>query len=375
MTAAASGNAAVASATAPAKINLVLEVVGRRPDGFHELRSVIAPLALADTLWVRPAGSPRAAGGSPDRAAGGSPDRAAGGSPGSIADLGDRLAIAGAPGLAVEENLVLRAAALLRAGSARPLPPLAFRLRKRVPVAAGLGGGSSDALAALDLAASAWGSRLGERRRRRLAALLGSDVPFFALGGWALAGGRGERLRRLPPPAGGPLGVLLVVPAARLSTRDVFAALDAAEERGAGEGRAAAAPALEPPGAQPPEPPASLLDEPLGARHGDAASLAALLVRGATAAEVAAISPANDLLPAAARLLPALEPLRHALAALLGRAVHLSGSGPSLAVLYASPQAARRAASVVRAAARDGHLPRPGGSLEVIATRTLGGEA
>ena len=333
------GSAALASTTAPAKINLVLEVAGRRPDGFHELRSVFAPLALADTLTVGFARSRPAADGSTVRSA-------------------DRLAITGAPGLPVEENLVLRAAALLRARTARPLPPLAFRLRKRIPVAAGLGGGSSDALAALDLAASAWGLRLGERSRRRLAALLGSDVPFFALGGWALAGGRGERLRRLPPPAGGPLGVLLVVPAARLATRDVFAALDAA-----GEGRAGAARHFARPGVPP------------GAGHGDATRLADLLRRGAGTTDVAAIAPSNDLLPAAARLLPELEPLRRGLSALLGRAVHLSGSGPSLAVLYPSPWAARRAASVVRAAARDGHLPQPGGSLEVIATRTLGGEA
>ena len=331
------------SVTAPAKINLVLEVIGRRPDGFHELRSVFAPLALADELSVRPAGPSQARDGSAVRCA-------------------DRMAIAGAPGLTVGDNLVLRAAALLRAGTARPLAPLEFRLRKRIPVAAGLGGGSSDALAALDLAASAWGLRLGERRRLRLAALLGSDVPFFALGGWALVGGRGERLRRLPPPSGGPLGVLLVIPAARLSTRDVFAALDAAGEGSGLEAR---------PHTRPHAPPG----EPPGAGHGDAANLAALLRRGATAADVAAIRPANDLLPAAARLLPGLEPLRRALADLLAREVLLSGSGPSLAVLYPSPWAARRAASAVRAAVRGGHLPRPGGSLEVIATRTLGGEA
>jgi 4-diphosphocytidyl-2-C-methyl-D-erythritol kinase len=348
--------AALTSTTAPAKINLVLEVAGRRPDGFHELRSVLAPLALTDTLSVGLARFLPAADGWTVRGA-------------------DRLAIAGAPGLTVEENLVLRAAALLRAGTARPLPPLAFRLRKRIPVAAGLGGGSSDALAALDLAASAWGLRLGERRRLRLAALLGSDVPFFALGGWALAGGRGERLRRLPPPAGGPLGVLLVVPAARLSTRDVFAALDAAGAGGTREGRAGPAGVRGASVAPPLARPSARLVAPPGAGHGDAARLADLLRRGARALDVAAIAPANDLLPAAARLLPDLEPLRRGLSALLGRAVHLSGSGPSLAVLYPSPWGARRAASLVRAAARDGHLPQPGGSLEVIATRTLGGEA
>ncbi len=319
------------SGRAPAKINLVLEVVGSRPDGYHELRSVLAPLALADELSVRvgvlSGASPR-----------------------------DRLAVRGAGALATGDNLVVRAAALLRGETGRPLAPLAFDLRKRIPVAAGLGGGSSDALAALDLAAAAWGLQLGAQRRLQLAAALGSDVPFFALGTWALAGGRGERLWQLPPPAGGPLGVLLVVPAARLATREVFAALDAGYRE-------------EPPH----DPHASPV--PLGARPGAAADLAARLRRGATAAEVADTEPANDLLPAAAAILPGLEPLRDELGALLGRPVHLSGSGPTLAVLYPSPGGARRAAAVVRDAAARRLLRPPGGALKVIATTTIGGEA
>ncbi|MGC8633650.1 MAG: 4-(cytidine 5'-diphospho)-2-C-methyl-D-erythritol kinase [Candidatus Limnocylindrales bacterium] len=315
---------------APAKLNLVLEVLGRRPDGFHELASVFAPLGLADELSaVVGAGAP----------------------PG---DPRDRLSVLGVPALATSDNLVLRAAALLRAETGRSLAPLEFRLRKRIPVAAGLGGGSSDALAALELAAAAWGLRLGAGRRLALAAALGSDVPFFALRSWALVGGRGERLRRLPPPSGGPLGVLLVVPAARLPTRDVFAALD--------EGRRDR-PARVPDGA--PEAP--------GVRPGAAAELARRLRRGATAAQVADAAPANDLLPVAAALLPGLEPLRRALADLLDRPVHLSGSGPTLAVLYASPDRARRAAATVRAAAAQGSLESPGGALGVIATRTTGG--
>jgi 4-diphosphocytidyl-2-C-methyl-D-erythritol kinase len=315
---------------APAKLNLVLEVGGRRPDGFHELASVFAPLGLTDELSVlvhaeAPRGEPR-----------------------------DRLLVLGAPELATPDNLVLRAAALLRAETGRRLAPLDFRLRKRIPVAAGLGGGSSDALAALELAAAAWGLRLGAGRRLALAAALGSDVPFFGLRSWALVGGRGERLRRLPPPAGGPLGVLLVVPAARLPTRDVFAALD---ERRRGQ-------------------PVRVSDvaEAPGAWPGAAAELAQRLRRGATAGQVADAAPANDLLPVAAALLPGLEPLRRGLADLLGRPVHLSGSGPTLAVLYPSLDKARRAAATVRVAAAQGSLHQPGGALGVIATRTTGGE-
>ncbi len=187
------GPRATIVATAHAKVNLVLEVIGRRSDGYHALRSVMAPLAFGDRLSVRVAVRGR-----------------------------DRLAVRGLDAGPPADNLVLRAAALLRADAgSTDLPPLAFVLRKRIPVAAGLGGGSSDAAAALQLAAAAWGIRLTQGRQRRLAASLGSDVPFFTTGGWVLVGGRGERLSPLPPP-GGPPGVLLVVPTVRLSTRLAF---------------------------------------------------------------------------------------------------------------------------------------------------------
>ena len=357
---------------APAKVNLALEVVGRRADGFHELRSVFAPLVLADDLRVsvrawRPESGSRGSveAGDPLRLAAVPSPGGVTGASGNAVPIGpsadtdgyraplDRLGVSGAPDVPVTDNLVLRAAQLLRVEAGRPLPPLAFRLRKRIPAAAGLGGGSSDALAALDLAAGAWGLRLSRRRRLDLAAALGSDVPFFALGGWALVSGRGERLVPLPPPRGGPLGVLLVVPAARLSTRDVFVAFDASlgtRRDGAGE-----ADAIAPPGAP--------------------GRLAALLRRGGSVAEVSDAPPANDLLDAAAALLPGLDRLRRQLGDMLGRPVHLSGSGPTLFVLYASPRDGRRAARQVLAAAAVGTLRPPGGTLQAIATATEGGDA
>ena len=316
------------SAAAPAKINLVLEVGPRRPDGFHELRSTFAPLELADTLSVS--------------IRGGDGDELS--APGS-----DTLSIDGPADVPVQGNLVLRAATLLRAETSRPLPALAFRLRKRIPAAAGLGGGSSDALAALDLAAAAWGLRLPVRRRVALAAELGSDVPFFAIAGWALVRGRGERLRRLPAPTGGRLGVLLVVPAARLSTREVFAAFDAS------------------PGTNPQQPESRAGSTP----HGAASRLARRLREGAPAADVAAIQPANDLLPAAEALMPGLARLRRDLAEALGRPVHLTGSGPTLAVLYPSPRQARSAREAVLDGLARGALIAPGGSAEVIPTATV----
>jgi 4-diphosphocytidyl-2-C-methyl-D-erythritol kinase len=321
--AAAEARAAPAARTAPAKINLALEILGRRGDGFHALRSVFAPLALEDRLSVvcLP------------------PDES------------DRLTVRGVPAEElgpVEQNLVLRAVSALRCETDRPGPPLAFTLDKRIPVAAGLGGGSSDAASAMRLAAAAWGLPLGNRRFRRLAAGLGSDVPFFTLGGWALAGGRGERLSPLPPVPD--VGVLLVTAGIHVPTGEAYAAWDAA--------RAAH-------GAR---------QQPRSRRAPSAAvALAARIRAGMTARELSAIVPENDLWDGVVTLVPDLAAFREELRALLGRPVHLSGSGPSLFALYGTPPEAERAARVVRRALDAGSLRAPGGAeTDVAGTRTVG---
>ena len=150
-------------------------MLGLRPDGYHELHSVMVPLDLADRLSVSilPSGGP------------------------------DSLHVDGFDPGPVADNLVLRAFAAARRhahpawGRAEPPPALAARLEKRIPVAAGLAGGSSDAAAAVDAALEAWGVELDPAARHRLAAELGSDVPFFLAGGPALVEGRGERLTPL----------------------------------------------------------------------------------------------------------------------------------------------------------------------------------
>lgn len=335
---------------APAKVNIVLEVLGRRTDGFHELHSVFAPLTLADRLSVRVSRA-----------------RARGAE-------ADELVVSAADDVPVAGNLVLRAAALLREEARRPLPGLVFRLAKRVPAAAGLGGGSSDAMAALDLAAAAWGLHLAPRRRLELAAELGSDVPFFALGGWAEVRGRGERVRPLPAPAG-PLGVLLLVSDARLSTAAVFAAFDARDtSAGRGGGGGTAAEAMTGRSRAPEDAGTAIGTTGTGprARLGAASRVARMLRAGAAPAEIAATEPANDLAEAAFVLVPGLAELRSGVAGLLGRPVHLSGSGPALAVLYASPREARAAARAVGAARE---LVPPGGGLAIIPTSTAGGDA
>ena len=176
-----------------AKVNLWLNVVGRRADGYHLLDSLVAFVDLADTVEARP---------------------------------GDRLSLEvtgpGSAALAAEaDNLVLKAARLLaeRAG----VPPLAaLSLVKRIPVAAGLGGGSADAAAALRVLAELWRLALPEDTLFDIAGRLGADVPMCLAGRTALATGIGDRLQ--PAPALPALSILLVNPGVALPTREVFAA-------------------------------------------------------------------------------------------------------------------------------------------------------
>jgi 4-diphosphocytidyl-2-C-methyl-D-erythritol kinase len=303
---------------APAKLNLTLAIVGRRPDGYHALHSIMAPLGLADRLSLAPA-------------AGGEDTLHV------AADDLDRAALGPTP-----DNLVLRAIAAARSavGGARPTPALAARLEKQIPVAAGLAGGSSDAVAALDSALEAWGAGddvvISDHERRRIAARLGSDVAFFLAGGLAIVEGRGELVTGLPDAIRGePPGILLVTPRIQVSTAAVFAAIAAAG--------------------------ASLN----GATRQTSEHLAGELQRGLSAATLydraGILASANDLLPATVAIEPALVPFRRALARLTGRPIGLSGSGPTLWVLYPALEAARAAEAVVRSALEAGSLVAPGG--------------
>ena len=176
--------------TAQAKVNLTLEVLGRRDDGYHELRSVFAAVDLADRVRVATA---------------------------------DRLdvQVRPDPGAPAGRELTMRAVTALADALGRS-PHAHVRVAKRIPVSAGLGGGSSDAGATLRALARLWRSSVDVFP---VAATLGSDVPFFAAGSaFALVEGRGERVRPLAAPAH-TLWIVLVRVAARLATADVFAAL------------------------------------------------------------------------------------------------------------------------------------------------------
>jgi 4-diphosphocytidyl-2-C-methyl-D-erythritol kinase len=313
---------------APAKLNLTLAVVGRRDDGYHSLHSVMVPLLLGDALTVSVAPQ---------------------------ATAGDTLRVSGLAVSAAEDNMVLRAIAAVRAALAREhprtradLPPLAVRLVKRIPVAAGLGGGSSDAAAAIEAALAAWQTTLAPDLKAAVAASLGSDVPFFLAPGAALITGRGEFVEPLPDMASEPPAVLLVTPGLPVSTRAVFGAY-AAGARPADAARARG------------------ISESLAAQFRAGTTTAALLH------EAQNLTAANDLLPAAISLAPELAVFIQELQRIVGRPVSQSGSGPTQWVMYATLAEARKAVRLVRLAVARGSLPTLGdGDLFAVATAIAG---
>jgi len=184
---------------APAKVNLTLEVLGTRADGYHEFASVMATVDLCDDVRVGPA-------------------------------RGLDVRISPDVGAAAGDDLASRTVRAMAAACGRE-PAAHVNVRKRIPVAAGLGGGSSDAGAVLRALADLWRC---ETDVASVAASVGSDVPFFAAGHpIARIRGRGEHVSPLPAPTH-PIWIALVTLPARSATRDVFAAHGDAR----GDGRA-----------------------------------------------------------------------------------------------------------------------------------------
>ena len=254
---------------APAKLNLCLYLGGTRADGLHDLCSLFEPLALADALEVREA-----------------PE--------------DSVACPGVEG----ENLAERALRELRdAGWSNE--PVAIRIEKRIPVAAGLGGGSADAAAVLRLARDEVGDLLGAALR------IGADVPSQLEPAFSLVEGAGERFEHLPDPA--PHGVVLLPGGGGLATADVFAEAD---RQGLGR--------------SPDE--LALLRERLAAAAGAGASpldYADLLV--------------NDLEPAAFALRPEIEDALGLLRDAGAGVAVMTGSGPTACGIFESLAAAEAA--------------------------------
>ena len=163
--------------TAPAKINLTLEVLRKRPDGFHEIRSVLQAVDLCDTLYIEP-----------------------GQGVSFQCDM---------EGWSAEKSLVTKAVALLREATACT-KGAEIKIEKRIPLMSGLGGDSSDAAALLRGLNEFWDLKLPLEKLAELAEKVGSDVSFFLKSGTALATGRGEIITPLPPIS--PMWVVLIAP-------------------------------------------------------------------------------------------------------------------------------------------------------------------
>lgn len=259
------------SETAPAKLNLYLHVLGRRPDGYHLLDSLVAFADTGDELRAHAA-----------------------------AQLSLEIEGPFAAGLAGDDNLVLKAARALAPGRGARLT-----LVKNLPVAAGVGGGSADAAAALRALRALWGLDIADAALDRLALSLGADVPVCLRARPVFVGGIGEELVAAPilPPA----GLVLVNPGVRLLTADVFAA-----------------------------------------RQGPFSAPARFSAVPRDTVELAEFLAArrNDLQGAATGLVPAIAEILNALQASPGcRLARMSGSGATCFGLYDAAEAARRAAS------------------------------
>lgn len=243
---------------APAKINLNLLVGPRRPDGFHDVDSFVARITLYDTVELQPR------------------------------DDGQlRLEVLGPDCGPPDRNLALQAARLLAGDAPRGAD---IRLTKRIPLGAGLGGGSSDAAAALAGLNRLWGLHLPAHRLAEMGAALGSDVPLFLGPPAARVTGRGELVR---PVEVHPFHAVLLLPGLHVPTADVYRAFDTLPPAAGGQLDEA------------------LLASPPSAWRG-------LLV--------------NDLLPAAQLVCPALAAWREAITR-AGLPVSMSGSGSSLFLL------------------------------------------
>jgi len=283
MTGARSDHAAIV-AFAPAKINLYLHIVGKRPDGYHLISSLMVFAGIGDDIAVAPG-----------------------------RELSLTIDGPFAASLAADSNnLAMRAAERL-AAQLGVAADAAIRLTKRLPVASGIGGGSTDAAATLRALVRLWGKDPGSEALRRIGLALGADVPVCLVGRPSLVSGIGETIE--PAPRLPPVWLALVNPGVAVPTREVFAARSGAFSS-----------------------PLPLLESPR-----DAADLAqALALRGNDLAE-----PAQRLAPVIGEVLAAIQATPGCLLA------RMSGSGATCFGLFAKQESAERAARAIAAARPD----------------------
>lgn len=266
----------------PAKVNLFLKVLGKRSDGYHDVQNVMQAVSLFDELSVRKQ------------------------------EKRVTLSCSGAAiDVAAEENLVVRAANLFfRRGYTRP--GVHLELKKNIPVAAGLGGGSSDAACCLLALNELFSAGLSNDTLREMAAELGSDVPFFIEGATALCTGRGEVVK--PLPAAPRFGGILAAPEVHFKTSEMYSLLSAEDSQG---------------------PDVSEMLRSIAS--GEQSSLCSALF--------------NSFERVAFHKAPELAPLKGVLEKLGSRRVILCGSGPTLLAIFRSTAQAEAALQRLRSAA------------------------
>jgi 4-diphosphocytidyl-2-C-methyl-D-erythritol kinase len=293
----------------PAKVNLQLSVGPPRGDGYHDLVTVFHAVSLFDEVTVRPA------------------DRA------SVRVTGEGAASVPAG----RSNLAMRAARALAsvAVARRSKPAVHIDIRKRIPVAAGLAGGSADAAAALVACNELWGTGLTQAELREVAATVGSDVPFALVGGTAIGQGRGELLS--PALTTGAYHWVLAFSSGALSTPDVYAACDRLRAARPSGARNAAPPGDPATQGTPPAAAAAAVGPP---------TLSTKLMAALRAGDSAAVGPllTNDLQAAAVSLRPGLRRTLEAGKEFGALGAVVSGSGPTCAFLAADAARARELA-------------------------------
>lgn len=281
------------TASAPGKINIYFKVGALQPDGYHEVLSIYQALDLRETVTVGPAAKWQV----------------------SVAGNLSAEQIASVP--TGEDNLVVRAARTIASLANLPSAhPVNFEIKKNVPVAGGMGGGSADAAAALLAVDELWCTGVDGEALMKAAAELGADIPFSLLGGTAIGVGKGDDLESIDGVQ--KLHWVLVPMDAGLSTPRVYAKLDEIR-RARGEDPTAVAK---------PNKPAELIN---ALKAGDAREVAKHLH--------------NDLQEAAVALMPELSITMHAGLAAGALAAMVSGSGPTVAMLAESQAAAESIAN------------------------------
>ena len=201
---------------APAKVNLFLELLGKRADGYHELETVMTTVSLADSIYFEPnlSGEIKLKINRPSEVTSGEEDN-------STDDISaDDMSADDIP--TDHRNLIVASLNLLKQQVSKADLGMNVVLEKRIPSAAGLGGASSDAAAAIRAGNEAWNLALTATQLHQAAEAIGSDVPFFLYGGTAICTGRGERVRTVDGPVGLPM--VIAKPKVGLSTPAVFKA-------------------------------------------------------------------------------------------------------------------------------------------------------